>query len=164
MKQSKYLIDDPSGVVDLKKIPIFEPLTEEELQHFMRMSKLRIYKPGETIIEQGRVDFWIYFLIYGKVRIVKHNKEISVVTRGGDVFGEMRFIDNSPRSASAYADGDTVCLALDTEYIQRLSGDDKVSFGYIFYRILSGILTEKLREATRELMQVKGRANINYWE
>lgn len=164
MKQSEYLIDDRSGIVDLKKIPVFEPLNQEDLQHFMRMSKLRIYKSGETIIEEGRNDAWMYFLIFGKVRIVKQNKEISVITRGGDVFGEMRFIDNSPRSASAYADGDTVCLALDTKYIDQLSGEDKTAFGYIIYRILSGILAEKLREATRELMQLKGEPDINFWE
>lgn len=163
MKQSKFLIDDQSGVIDLKKIPVFEPLEQEELEHFMRMSKLRIYSPGETIIEEGKTDHWLYFLIYGKVRIVKQNREISVVTRGGDIFGEMRLIDNSPRSASAYADGDTVCIALDTAYIEQLSGEDKASFGYLLYRILSGILAEKLREATQELIQLKGSANVNYW-
>jgi CRP/FNR family transcriptional regulator, cyclic AMP receptor protein len=164
MKQSKYLIDSPSGVVDLTKLPIFEPLEQEDLLHFMRMSKLRIYKPGETIIEEGRTDCWIYFLIYGKVRIIKQNREISVLTKGGDLFGEMRFIDSSPRSASAYADGDTVCLALDTEYIEQLSGEDKTSFGYILYRILSGILAEKLRDATQEIMQLKGNSNRDFWE
>ena len=164
MKQSKYLIDDPSGVVDLKKLPVFEPLEKEDLDHLMRMSKLRVYGPGETIIEEGRTDSWIYFLIYGKVRIIKHNKEISVLTRGGELFGEMRFIDRTPRSASAYADGDAVCLALDTEYIEQLSGEDKTSFGYILYRILSGILAEKLREATQELMKYKGKSNRGFWD
>lgn len=164
MKQSKFLIDDQSGLVDLKQLPVFEPLGEEDLQHLLRMSKLRLYQPGETIIEEGRVDDWLYFLIYGRVNIVKQNKEISVITRGGDVFGEMRFIDSSPRSASAYADGDTVCLALDTKYLEKLSGDDKVAFGYILYRILSGILAEKLREATQELIALKGKSKIDFWE
>jgi CRP-like cAMP-binding protein len=143
---------------------VFEPLGEEDLQHLLRMSKLRLYQSGETIIEEGRVDDWLYFLIYGRVNIVKQNKEISVITRGGDVFGEMRFIDSSPRSASAYADGDTVCLALDTKYLEKLSGDDKVAFGYILYRILSGILAEKLREATQELIALKGKSKIEFWE
>jgi CRP-like cAMP-binding protein len=164
MKQSKFLIDDQSGLVDLKQLPVFEPLGEEDLQHLLRMSKLRLYQSGETIIEEGRVDDWLYFLIYGRVNIVKQNKEISVITRGGDVFGEMRFIDSSPRSASAYADGDTVCLALDTKYLEKLSGDDKVAFGYILYRILSGILAEKLREATQELIALKGKSKIEFWE
>ncbi|MDJ0783125.1 MAG: cyclic nucleotide-binding domain-containing protein [Desulfosarcinaceae bacterium] len=163
MKQSEYLMGDRNLFVDLKKLPVFEPLDQADLDHLLRMSRLRIYKSGEVIIQEGSVDNWIYFLIYGKVRIVKQDKEISILNRGGDLFGEMRFIENAPRSASAYADGDTVCLALDTGYLTQLSGEDKLSFGYILYRILAGILAEKLREATQELMAVKGTCNISLW-
>jgi CRP-like cAMP-binding protein len=163
MKQSEYLMKARNLFIDLKKLPVFEPLAQDDLDHLLRMSKLRIYKPGEEILKEGGVDNWIYFLIYGKVRIIKHNREISVLTRGGDLFGEMRFIEDSPRSASAYAVGDTVCLALDTAYLEQLSGEDKLAFGYILYRILAGILAEKLREATQELMASKGRSNISLW-
>jgi CRP-like cAMP-binding protein len=163
MKESKNLIDTRNLVVDLKELPVFKPLSKENLQHLLRMSRFRIYKPGEVIIEEGSLDNWIYFLVYGKVRLVKQDREISVLTEGGDLFGEMRFIDGAPRSASAYADGDTVCLALDTAYVEQLSGEDKLSLGYILYRILAGILAEKLREATQELMQFKGRSNISFW-
>jgi CRP-like cAMP-binding protein len=163
MKESKYLSDDQNIVIDLKELPVFKPLAQEDLQHLLRMSRLRIYKPGEAIIEEGSLDNWMYFLIFGKVRLVKNKKEISVLTEGGDLFGEMRFIDGAPRSASAYADGDTVCLALDTSYVEQLSGEDKLSLGYIMYRILAGILAEKLREATQELMQCKGSAQVNFW-
>jgi CRP/FNR family transcriptional regulator, cyclic AMP receptor protein len=163
MKESKNLIDTRNLAIDLKELPVFKPIAQENLQHLLRMSRFRIYKPGEVIIEEGSLDNWIYFLVYGKVRLVKHNHEISVLTEGGDLFGEMRFIDDAPRSASAYADGDTVCLALDTAYVEQLSGEDKLSLGYVLYRILAGILAEKLREATQELMASKGRANISLW-
>jgi CRP-like cAMP-binding protein len=163
MKESKNLIDARNLVVDLKELPVFKPLAKENLQHLLRMSRFRIYKPGEVIIEEGSLDNWIYFLVYGKVRLVKQNREISVLSEGGDLFGEMRFIDGAPRSASAYADGDTVCLALDTAYVEQLSGEDKISLGYVLYRILAGILAEKLREATQELVQFKGRSQTNFW-
>ncbi len=164
MKQSDYLKDNLRVISDLKKLPVFEPLSENDLQHLLLMSKLRLYKSGEAIIEEGSVDFWMYFLISGKVKITKKNKEISLIKRKGDVFGEMRFIDSSPRFASAYAEGDTVCLAVDTEHIDQLAGDDKVTFGYILYRIISEILAERLRQATKELMDYKGKSNIKFWE
>ena len=163
MKESKYLSDDRNILVNLKELPVFAPLDQADLQHLLRMSRLRIYKPDEAIIEEGSLDNWIYFLIFGKVRLIKHDREISVLTESGDLFGEMRFIDNTPRTASAYADGDTVCLALDTSYVEQLSGEDKLSLGYVLYRILAGILAEKLREATQELMRHKGKANIAFW-
>ena len=148
----------------MKKLPVFEPLDKELLKPLLKMSKLRMYKDGETIISEGDVDCWMYFLIYGKVKITKQNRKITVLRRRGDVFGEMRFIDSSPRFASAIAEGEAVCLSVDTDYIEHLTGQDQIAFGYVIYRIMSEILAERLRRATKELVQHKGRANIKFWE
>ncbi len=164
MKESQYLEDNLKIIKDLRKMPVFKPLKQEDIQVFLKMSKLRMYKSGETIISEGNVDSWMYFLIYGKVKITKENKAITVLRRRGDVFGEMRFIDSSPRFASAHAEGDTVCLAVDTDHIEQLSGNDRVTFGYILYRIISEILADRLRLATKELIQHKGKTNIKFWE
>ncbi len=164
MKESQYLEDNLKIIKDLRKMPVFKPLKQEDIQFFLKMSKLRMYKSGETIISEGNVDYWMYFLIYGKVKITKENKAITVLRRRGDVFGEMRFIDSSPRFASAHAEGDTVCLAVDTDQIEQLSGNDRVTFGYILYRIISEILADRLRLATKELIQHKGKTNIKFWE
>jgi len=163
MKESQYLEENEKIVADLKKMPVFEPLKPEDLKSFIKMSKLRMYKAGETIISEGDVDYWMYFLIYGKVKITKEDKQITVLRRRGDVFGEMRFIDSAPRSASAHAEEDAVCLAVDTDHIEQLSGNDRVTFNYILYRIISEILAERLRRATKELIEQKGKSNIKFW-
>ncbi|MFC1878087.1 Crp/Fnr family transcriptional regulator, partial [Thermodesulfobacteriota bacterium] len=131
MKETDYLIGNEKIIDDLKKMPIFEPFNQEELQTLLNMSKLRTYKSGEEIIQEGNVDPWVYFLIYGKVRITKKEKSVTIIRRRGDIFGEMRFIDSSPRSASAFAEEDVACIAVDTEYVEHLTGDDKIAFGYI---------------------------------
>jgi CRP/FNR family cyclic AMP-dependent transcriptional regulator len=82
---------------------------------------------------------------------------VTVLNRAGDVFGEMRFIDNAPRSATVIAEKDVVCIALDSDYIDKLSGKDKVTFGYIFYRVISEIIVNRLRTATTDLMGLKGK-------
>ena len=164
MKESKSLEGHQKIIDDLRKMPVFEPLKQEDLNSLLRMSKLRMYQSGETIIEEGNVDYWMYFLVYGKVRITKKNKEVAIIRRRGDVFGEMRFIDSSPRSASALAVGETVCIAVDTDYIDKLSGNDKITFGYVLYRIFSEILADRLRQATKELMDLKGKAGIKFWQ
>ena len=164
MKESKYLADNERLITDLKKIPVFEPLKPEDLKSFIKMSKLRVYKSGETIISEGDVDYWMYFLIYGKVKIAKQDKTITVLRRRGDVFGEMRFIDSSPRFASAFAEEEAVCLAVDTDHIEQLSGNDRLTFNYVLYRIISEILAERLRQATKELIEHKGKSNIKFWK
>lgn len=163
MKETDYLIGNEKIIDDLKKMPIFRPFTQSDLQTLLNMSKLRTYKSGETIIQEGNIDSWVYFLIYGKVKIVKKNKEVTILQRKGDIFGEMRFIDSSPRSASAYADGDVACIAVDTEYVEKLTGNDKVAFGYIMYRVFSEILANRLRSLTRELITLKGKDASRKW-
>jgi CRP-like cAMP-binding protein len=164
MKETDYLLGREKIIDDLKKMPIFEPFTQGDLQTLLNMSKLRTYKSGEVIIQEGNVDPWVYFLVYGKVKIVKKEKEITILQRKGDVFGEMRYVDASPRSASVYAENDVACLAFDTEYVKKLTGDDRIAFGYIMYRVFSEILAGRVRSLTKELMETKGKDAFKFWK
>jgi CRP/FNR family cyclic AMP-dependent transcriptional regulator len=79
------------------------------------------------IIEEGKHERWVYFLVSGRVRVVKHGMEINILDQAGDVFGEMAILDGTARSASIYAIDETVCLATDASYLDRLSDNDRNS-------------------------------------
>ena len=155
MIESDHLKDNTAFIEKLRQIPTLEAFDEKELQGALQLSKIREYKPGELILEEGSYDNWIYFLISGKVRIVKQKEELSVLRRRGDVFGEMGIIDGSARSASAYAVDETVCLSIDASYIDRLSGNDKLAFCYILFRVFAEILANRLRVTNEELVRAK---------
>jgi CRP-like cAMP-binding protein len=155
MIESDYLKDNSGLIQKLKQIPTLEPFDDKDLQGALQLSKIRKYEPGELILEEGSYDNWIYFLVSGKVRIAKHGKELSVLRRKGDVFGEMGVIDGSARSASAYAIDETVCLVIDASYIDRLSGNDRLAFCYILYRVFSECLANRLRLTNEELIKAK---------
>ena len=155
MQETDFLTDNNRVLKDIKKFEVFEPFQENELLNLLSMSKITRYKPGEIIFNQGSSDTWMYFLIYGKVRLMKNGKLVALFQNRGDVFGEMGAIDCAPRSASATAIVETVCLATDIYYIEQLSGDEKSSFGYVIYRVLSSLLTKRLRNTTNELMEIK---------
>lgn len=162
MQETDFLKGNQRVLNDIKKFEIFEPFQDDELHHLMSMSKIRKYNPGETIFDQGSADTWLYFMVYGKVRLVKDGKPVALLQRRGDVFGEMGAIECAPRSASAVAVGETVCLATDIYYIEQLTGSDKLAFGYVIYRVFSGVLADRLRITTEELMALKGRS-IQIW-
>jgi CRP-like cAMP-binding protein len=162
MQETDFLKGNQRVLNDIKKFEIFEPFQDDELHHLMSMSKIRKYNPGETIFDQGSADTWLYFMVYGKVRLVKDGKPVALLQRRGDVFGEMGAIECAPRSASAVAVGETVCLATDIYYIEQLTGNDKLAFGYVIYRVFSGVLADRLRITTEELMALKGRS-IQIW-
>ena len=42
MKESEYLEDNEKIIADLKKMPVFEPLKQEDLKFFLKMSKLQM--------------------------------------------------------------------------------------------------------------------------
>ena len=155
MIESEYLKDNQAIIQKLKNMPTLELFDEKSLQGALQLSKIRKYQPQERILEEGSFDNRIYFLVSGSVRIEKHGKELTVLKRGGDVFGEMGVIDGSARSASAYAVDETVCLATDASYIDRLSGQDRFAFGSILFRVFAESLANRLRLTNEELIKAQ---------
>ena len=155
MIESDYLKDNINFFEKLRKMPTLDAFSEKDIKGLLELSKIKKYEPGELILAEGHSDSWIYFLISGKIRVAKHNEDLSILRRTGDVFGEMGVIDGSPRSASVYAIDETVCLATDASYIDGLSGNDKIAFSYILYRTFSEILANRLRLTSEELMKAK---------
>lgn len=163
MQESAFL-DGSSALLDsIKTMPVLEKFEQQELNMLLEMSKLRKYTAGECIVEEGRSDTWLYFLIQGQVKISKKGKEVALLNHKGEIFGEMGAMDSSRRSASVHAVTDTACLATDIFYLERLTGSDKLAFGYVFYRLMSEILSRRLRQTTDALMKAKGRINLKFW-
>lgn len=163
MKETTFLENNASMLESLKSIDVLEPFEDQELYRLLEMSKIRKYKSGECIVQQGRSDTWLYFLMFGRVEISKNGKKVTELSRKGEIFGEMGALDSSRRSASAHALTDTVCLATDMFYIEKLTGNDKIAFGYVLYRLLAEILSRRLRETTEALIAAKGRINLKFW-
>jgi len=140
---------------NLKQMPFLDSFEEKDLNKFLTLSKLKQYEAGEFIIDEKFYDSWIYFLVSGTVRIVKQGKELRVLRRRGDIFGEMAIIDGSERSASAYAIAETVCLSIDVSYLDRLPDNEKSVFYSVLYKSFAEILAERLRLTTEELVEAR---------
>jgi CRP-like cAMP-binding protein len=89
------------------------------------------------------------------VKIVKHDKELSVLQRAGDIFGEMGALDGSARSASVYAEDHTMCLAINISDLDELSANDQYEFRYRIYRGVAEVLANRLRATTEELVRTR---------
>lgn len=163
MQESKFLEKNASMLKNLKSIGILEPFEDQEIFKLLEMSKVRKYKAGEHILRQGQSETWFYLLLSGQVKISKNGKEVANLSEKGEIFGEMGAMDCSRRSASAYAVTNTVCLATDMFYIENLTGNDKTAFGYVLYRLLAEILSNRLRETTDAMIKSKGRLNLKFW-
>jgi hypothetical protein len=163
MIESEYLEENDKLLKSLKRIPSLEQFKENELRVLLHKSKIRKYRKGERIIKEGATGAWIYILVYGRVEIIKDGRIITTTDRRGELIGEMGAIDGAARSASVMASENTVCLATDTRQIQRMTGDDRLAFGYILYRVFAETLAERLRLTTRELMRERNRFHLKKW-
>jgi CRP-like cAMP-binding protein len=129
------------------------------LGRLLRLSKIRQYEDGETIIQEGDMDPWLYFLLSGKIRITKEGEEISTISKKGEIFGEMRIIDDQTRSATVRSVGKTICMAVDTAAGSRLSSsdhkDERLDLLLLLYRIFAEYMTHRLRLTNEELIQAR---------
>ena len=163
MIESQYLSENDKLIQSLKNIPSLEKFRDQELRLLLQKSKIRKYRPGERIIKEGSTGAWIYILVYGKVDIAKDDRIIASTDRRGELIGEIGAIDGAARSASVIATEETDCLATDTRQIKRLTGDDRLAFGYILYRVFAETLAERLRVTTQELINQQRRFPWKGW-
>ena len=155
MLESKYLKANLANVHKLMEIPMMKDFETCHLEELLTQSKLRKYKDEEQIIKEGDKDRWFYFLLKGKVRIVKAEEELAILRSAGDIFGEMSLISTSIRSTSVFSIGETTCIATDASIIDKLLGNDKIALCYILYRAFSIILAERLKATSADLVNTK---------
>ena len=154
MNDTNYLSDE-AILEKIGQMPALESFRYRDLQILLKMSKIRKYSPGELIFKEGSYDGWVYFLLSGRAKIIVNDKELIKLDRTGDVFGEMGVVAEKGRSASVYADDETVCLATDVSQIDNLPEDNRFIFRYLIFRGFAEILANRLRITTARLIKAE---------
>lgn len=99
----------------LARVPIFAPLSEEEIERLADSSTRRIYAPGEAIVRKGQVGGSMYIVIKGsvQVQIPGANGPTTINSiRSNDFFGEMSLLTGEPRTANVVAEEETDVLQI----------------------------------------------------
>gem|GEM_PF-437169 len=151
MRESPYLSGTREYLDRLRKLPAFSSFNEEHLKLILSMSKIQWYDPGECIIREGEFGTWMYFVISGRVGVESMGAEITNLRRSGEVFGEMGVIDGEKRSATVRAEAETMLLAVDASFLDRMIGVERAVCYAILNRLFAKILSDRLRATTKEL-------------
>jgi len=159
MLESKFLKDNLQNIQKLMDLAPLKSFETKSLRQLLQLSKIREYEDSERIIMEGAADPWLYFILSGRVRIKKEGVNIGNMDKVGEFFGEMRILDGLHRSASVFAKGKTVCLAVDTSATGRLASDDeRANFLLLLYRMFSEYISFRLRLTNEELIKAKKKA------
>jgi len=157
MTSNAWINDNINIIESLRKIPALGSLTEPDLHEVLKLSEIRDYRPGETILEEGSYDGWIYYLIAGKIKIAKRSKVLMTLQRVGDVFGEMGFLEGKASSASVTALDTVQCLAINVSDVDRFPDRGRFAVRYLIYKEFAEVLASRLRSTTEEMLDLKKR-------
>lgn len=82
----------PKGTTCMRRVPLFAPLSSEEMGEVQRIIVQREYKKGEFIIHPLKVMQCLFIINKGKVKVIRPNsdgkEQILYVLTVGDFFGE----------------------------------------------------------------------------
>lgn len=150
------------GVRDiLKKIPVFEDLSDSDLSHIERILHRREYKSDEVIFHQGTPGFGMYIIEDGSVKIVSEpSMNVMAELQSGDFFGELALLDDSPRSATALAK--TSCRMLcffQSDMFDLVSR--KPQIGVKILLCLAKTLGERLKRANEEIYALNEKNKVD---
>jgi len=143
--------------VALADCALFAGLADEDLAYLDQILARRAFQSGQTIIAAGHASDELFVITDGSamVSIATHDgiARLDAFT-SGMAFGELAFIDRSPRSANVTALGAVECRVLTREAFGRLDREAPA----IKIRLLENLalgLTGMLRQANRELAVLK---------
>ena len=151
MKEDDYLDENIHLIERFKQIPSLQFLDKKDIAWMVPLSKIKEYDAGEFIINEGESDKSIYFLLSGKVSVLKNEVALSMLCRLGDVFGLMALIENQERAVSVRAISETLCLKVEVASMDNLDENEKTICMYLLYRLFANELATRLRDTSNDL-------------
>ena len=113
-------------LIALKRVPLFNTLTLDQLSSIDRLMVTRHYVKGETVFRKGDPGAELFMVVDGELRVhLDHDGiDVTLARHGpGGVVGEMSVFDEQPRSASAEATVDTTVRVLRRDRLHAIVGE-----------------------------------------
>jgi CRP-like cAMP-binding protein len=139
----------------IKTMPALKSFDDQDLKELLRISKIVRYAPKELIVDESSYDGWIYYLISGRVRIMKEGNELAVLQRTGDVFGDVGGMGRGDLSVSVFALDEAICLKIDISSVDGLPNENRWVLRYVIYRGFAEVLAKRLRITTEKFLSTK---------
>jgi CRP/FNR family cyclic AMP-dependent transcriptional regulator len=140
------------GYDSLKRLPLFDGLSMDELKDVYHLGSQIEFAPGEVLIPQGRPGKALYIIRSGRVSVcvVHGDQETQLAELEKDAFvGEMSLIDESPTSAKVVAKEACIAFVLSRSALSAyMLRHDHVALR--IYKSFAKTLAHRLRLATKQ--------------
>jgi signal-transduction protein with cAMP-binding, CBS, and nucleotidyltransferase domain len=136
------------------KIPYLKNYHYEDKRTLANIGSFKVFKPTEIIISTENVISEMFFLIRGEVGIYIDSSLIKSCRGGGQIFGEMSFVNHTTPSADVKAETEVVMLTIPFEKIMQLP-ETSMRLQKELYKSVAEILAQKLM-ATNQMAKTYG--------
>ena len=146
-------------LLDLAEIDFLREMDEITLADLRVVFKERHVKAGETVFERKGHGEELFLIRRGEVRVVlplksTHRQHHLAVFGQGDFFGEVAFLNRTPRTADAIALKDTDLYVISRAAFDQIASRNPV-VGTAFYQRLAMVVALRLRDTDRELRRLQ---------
>ena len=118
------MLGEQFDIQTLRALPLFSPLTDDELELLRPALSVTTRNVGDVLIEEGDVGETMYVLLVGEVKVVTNHREsdenVIATLNPVESFGDMSLISGETRSASVVCTSSCRFLSLDREGLERV--------------------------------------------
>ncbi len=142
----------------LKKVPLFENLTDSDFDLLCEMVEEVNVAAGHTLFDEGDKGNEAFVIEEGQMEVIKKSgeREILLAVRGpGEVIGEMAMLEEAPRMATVKARTDTRLLAIEKEELDELMHRSRSALDALIHNVI-----HRLRDTQNMLQQSEKMAQL----
>jgi CRP/FNR family transcriptional regulator len=107
----KPLVTKKEKLERLGSVPLFQGLSQKDLNKILDRMKESFHVAGDTVIFEGRAGIGFHLILEGEAN-VRRNGRTAARLGAGEFFGEMALVDDGPRSATVVAVSDLTTVIL----------------------------------------------------
>jgi CRP/FNR family transcriptional regulator, cyclic AMP receptor protein len=103
----------------LSRAPLFEALSRRELVQLARITEDLELPPGKVLCKEGEVGREFFVIVDGEVEVTRKGKRVAT-GGGGEFFGEIALLEQTPRMATVTAKTPLRCFVLTRKHFRGL--------------------------------------------
>ena len=111
-------------MLELRRVPLFERLSPEDLQRVAAVAEERDFTPGSRLVTQGDVGNELFVILEGRVHVERLEPDGSIrqlrTYEEGDHVGELAALLERARVATVVADGEVRTLVIDGDGLRSI--------------------------------------------
>jgi CRP-like cAMP-binding protein len=121
--------------IEAQNISVFHAFTDEEVERCLARSNVIECAGGDRVLKKGNTARNIFVVLDGVLE-ARDGDEVVGVIRSGEVFGEMAFLLEQPRTLDVYAASDSVrVLSLSESTIRTMVAEDPAVAAKLLFNI-----------------------------